>query len=274
MDGMILSRMESDPDLQSLSHEFVVLAYGDSPYLPACLASVRAQAAGSRVIVSTSSPSPYISDLARSHGVEVHVAEGQRGIAADWNFGLERATADLVTLAHQDDVYYPGFAQKTRELFQSTPRASLCFTDYNEIGEDGRPLPRGRVLAIKRMLRSFAVGRGEVANSRSSRRRLLLFGSAISCPSVTLNRSARPGFRFSDEYHINLDWDAWWRLHTMDHPFVLSRNILMGHRIHRDAETTKSKQDGRRPDEDLRMFRRIWPLPVARMLATMYRLSY
>jgi hypothetical protein len=260
--------------MQSPGHEFVVLAYGDSPYLPACLASVCTQQAGGRVIITTSTPSAYISDTAQAYGVEVYVAAGQRGIAADWNFGLSCGRADIVTLAHQDDVYYPGFAQETCRLFRATPNASLCFTDYDEIDDNGRHLPSGRMMRTKRMLRSLAVGGREVVESRSQKRRLVAFGSVIPCPSVSLNRAAVPDFRFSDEYQINLDWDAWWRLHALDHPFVLSRRILMGHRLHRDAETSRSKLDGRRQEEDRRMFRRIWPAPVARALAIFYRLGY
>lgn len=259
---------------QSFSHQFVVLAFGDSPYLAACLASVCTQQAGSRVIVTTSSPSAHIEDVARSYGVEVHTAEQQRGIAADWNFGLSRANADLVTLAHQDDLYYPDFAGQTCGLFQAAPNASICFTDYDEIDDTGRSLPTGRVLHVKRVLRSFAVGKREVVESQSRKRRLLAFGSVIPCPSVTFNRIAEPDFRFSGNYQINLDWDAWWRLHVLDHPFILSRRILMGHRLHRDAETTRGKRDGRRRQEDQQMFRRIWFAPFARALAAVYRLSY
>ncbi len=255
-------------------HEFVVLAHGDSPYLPECLRSVCTQQEESRVIVTTSSPSAYIFGIARSFGVTVHVCERKAGITADWNFGLERASADIVTLAHQDDVYYPGFAQETCRLFHISSNASLCFTDYDEIDARGHALARGRVLKIKRLLRAYAVGEREVVESRSRKRRLLSFGSVIPCPSVSLNRRLIPGFRFSDDFQINLDWDAWWRLHALEHPFVLSRNVLMGHRLHRDAETSRGKRDGRRMDEDRKMFRRIWPLPVADVLATLYRIGY
>lgn len=260
--------------MQPSSHEFVVLAYGDSPYLPACLASVCAQQGGSRVIITTSTPSAYITGLARSYGADVLVAETRHGIAADWNFGLASCKADLVTLAHQDDVYYPGFAQQTCRLFQSVPYASLCFTDYDEIDDKGRPLPSGRRMIIKRMLRSLAVGGREVVEIRSQKRRLLAFGSAIPCPSVSFNRMAIPDFRFSDDYQINLDWDAWWRLHALDRPFVCSRRILMGHRLHRSTEMYGGKRDGRRQEEDRRMFHRIWPWPIAGALAIFYRLGY
>lgn len=264
---------DADRHVRLVSHQFVVLAYGASPYLPACLDSV-CQQAGSKVIMTTSTPSSYVSDLARLYGVELYTAGTQRGIGADWNFALSCATADLVTLAHQDDIYYPGFAEQTCALFASNPDATLCFTEYDEIDDAGRRLPRGRVLMVKRALRSLAVGQRSVVDAQRRKRRLLAFGTTIPCPTVTLNRSALPDFRFSEEYQINLDWDAWWRLHTLDGPFLLSPCVLMGHRIHQQAETSRGKQDGRRREEDRKMFHRIWPAPIARFLGLLYRAGY
>ena len=62
----------------AFSHAFVVPAYGDSPFLPACLASICSQLVGSQVIVATSTPSAYIMDVARSQGVDVQVAEHKK----------------------------------------------------------------------------------------------------------------------------------------------------------------------------------------------------
>jgi hypothetical protein len=76
------------------SHQFVVLAYGDSPYLHACLESLFLQRSASDVIITTSTPSEHISRIASSYGVPVRTAQGSRGIADDWNFGLSCATAD------------------------------------------------------------------------------------------------------------------------------------------------------------------------------------
>ena len=256
------------------SHQFVVLAYRDSPFLSACLESVCAQSSTDNVIVVTSTPSVHIDAIAAAHGVKVYEGTGNRGIAADWNFGLACATGDIVTLAHQDDVYYPGFADETRRMFQATPTASLAFTCCDEIDDHGRRLPRGRVLGFKRVLVLLAAGRNAVIESRLRRRALLAFGNAIPCPSVSLNRSMLADFRFSDGYDINLDWDAWWRLQMMGDAFVHSRRVLMAHRLHPDAETAKSRDDGRRKAEDQRMFRHIWPGPTARILAALYRFAY
>ena len=260
--------------LSLIGHQFVVLAHGASPYLSECLTSVLGQCEASSVVIATSTPCRHISEIAARYDVPICVNADCRGIAADWNFGLSCATESLVTLAHQDDIYYPDFSSESRRLFDSTPHASLCFTDYDEIDRKSQRLRRGRVLTVKRILRFFAVGGSEVIKSRSRRRRLLAFGSVIPCPSVTLNKNAEPNFLFSEEFQINLDWEGWWRLHALDLPFLASQRVLMAHRLHEDAETSQSKSDGRRRAEDRAMFNRLWHAPVANALATLYRVGY
>ena len=259
--------------MQALSHEFVVLAYGDSPYLPDCLASVCRQS-GSRVTVTTPVLSPYISDMARSHCVPVQVSQGRRGIAADWNFALDCATADLVTLAHQDDLYYPDFAQQTRALFGVAPNASLCFTDYEEIDDRGNPLARGRVLRVKHILRALAVGGREVVQSRAGKRGLLAFGSVVPCPSVTLNRKVIQGFPFLRRLSDQSGLGRMVATAPSEPPVRLQPAGADGTPAASGAETSRSKQDGRRREEDRRMFHRIWPAPIAGVLASLYRVGY
>jgi Glycosyl transferase family 2 len=257
-----------------MEHQFVVLAYGASPYLSACLDSLLAQTVKSPIVIATSTPCEHITRVASQHDVSICINPVSSGIAADWNFGLACGTESLVTLAHQDDLYYPEFAATIQQLFQQAPDASLAFTDYDEVSEGGERLRTGRVLMVKRFLLALSVGGREVVKSRLRRRSLLAYGNVIPCPSVTFNKRVVGDFRFSEHFAINLDWEAWWRMHAWEHPFVQSRQRLLGHRLHRNAETSLSKDDGRRWDEDRAMFQRIWPLPFARIMANLYRLGY
>lgn len=141
-------------------HAFVVLAYKDSPFLRACLASVCAQTRPSAVVIATSTPSPYIEDVAKSFGVQVKVNPLHSGIAGDWAFGLSVTDARYVTLAHQDDVYYPTFAQQTLETFERSAKAALCFTGYEEIDDEGRP-KSSKISKIKHLIQFFAIGSRE-----------------------------------------------------------------------------------------------------------------
>lgn len=247
-----------------------MLAYGHSPYLRECVESVTSQTVGSRVSVATSTPSEFIASVAESFNLPIHTNTHRNGIAADWNFALSSATEQFVTLAHQDDIYYPEFAERSCRRFLEAPDAALCFTDYEEID---KPRP-GKVLLVKRVLRRAAIGQRLSVDSYWRRRLLLSFGCAIPCTTVTLNREALGPFLFSDQYSINMDWDAWWRLHVDNKSFLHCHDILVGHRIHEAAETSRAKLDGRRKAEDARMFATIWPYPMGRVLSLLYRLGY
>lgn len=92
-------------------HTFVVCAYGESPYLQDCLASLARQTARTRIIVTTSTLNPLIHSVAEQFGVPLLVNKGKAGIAHDWNCALAHAGASLVTIAHQDDTYEPRYAE-------------------------------------------------------------------------------------------------------------------------------------------------------------------
>src|SRR5258706_16305485 len=79
--------------LSSDDHAFVVPAYGNSPFLGACLRSLRGQSAPSPVVVATSTPSEALSAVAAAFDAPVLVNPRREGIAADWNFAFEGTPA-------------------------------------------------------------------------------------------------------------------------------------------------------------------------------------
>ena len=48
----------------SHKHVYAIPAYGDSPYLESCIQSLKAQQVASPVILCTSTPSPFLADMA------------------------------------------------------------------------------------------------------------------------------------------------------------------------------------------------------------------
>lgn len=254
-------------------HTYVVPAYGLSPHLDACLASLRAQTTASAVVLSTSTPTDAVHEVARHHGVPVRVHGPNRGIGPDWNAALGSAETPLVTLAHQDDIYLPGHVAAVTTAFVASPSAVMAFTDYRELQGDAlRPL--NRTLLIKRVQREFGLlGRQAVASS-AMKRAMLRFGNSIPCPAVTLNRDVAADFRFREDMRTNMDWDGWLRLAALPGAFLYVRDALLLHRIHAGSETTACISDGLREREDLEMFSRFWPPTVARALTRLYASSY
>ncbi|MEJ7746735.1 MAG: glycosyltransferase family A protein [Luteimonas sp.] len=253
-------------------HTFVVPAYGHSAHLRECLASLRAQTRPSPIVIATSTPFEGLAALADEHGARLAIHTPNVGIGRDWNFALAQATTPWVTIAHQDDIYLPHFTEKTMGLVVEHPDSVLVMTDYGE-WHAGRQRLTTPMLMVKRLLLEFGfLGRSSLSRT-GAKLRLLRFGCPIACPSVTLRASATT-LRFREDLKVNLDWDAWMRLAVQDGAFAYVRDVSMLHRIHTGSETSDAIRQGVRADEDLMMFRSLWPEPVARLLARAYSLSY
>jgi len=253
-------------------HCFVVLAYGDSPFLDGCIRGLRAQTIQTGIVVATSTPSPFVAESAARHGIEVRVNPKKEGIGADWNFGLNQTGARYVTLAHQDDTYEPRFAERTLKLFEKCPRAALCFTGYREIDDHGVE-KHSKISRVKHLLDGAIVGpREEVKGNRL--KAFLAFGNPLPCSSVTFNRARLPDFQFSLDYASNLDWDAWVQLQEQGETFLHAPERLIGRRHNPLTATSRLIREGVRQREDLMMFRRIWPAPLGDAIAYLYRASY
>jgi glycosyltransferase involved in cell wall biosynthesis len=256
-----------------IDHAFVVPVYGDSPYLEACLESLRAQTLqGSRIVVSSSTPSPYQEQAASRFDVEYSVHGPNRGIGADWNAALARGDRSWITIAHQDDVYTPLFVAQTMDAASRSPDASMIFTRYSELS-DGGVRPRSTTMRVKDALLEVGFIGADRIGSESAKLRVLRLGCPIGCPAVTLGPSALP-HAFREDLRLDVDWEAWIRLAKGRGAFHYIRRELMQHRIHGKSETSAGIRDGRRRTEDIEMFNMMWPKPIARLLARAYALSY
>lgn len=253
-------------------HAFVVPAYGNSPFLADCLRSIRAQTLPARLYVTTSTPSAQIAEAAREFGATLVVNPDRRGIASDWNFALRTPKARWVTLAHQDDVYYPAFLERTLELFDRSRSGSIAFTGYDEI-DDAGVAKSSKISKVKHAIQLFALGSKEEIQ-RGRLRMILSFGNTLPCSTVTYDLERIGTFEFSDQYASNLDWDAWWRLANRGEAFLHTHERLVGRRHNDLTATSQLIRDGRRRREDIQMFRRFWPRPVSDALAYLYRAGY
>lgn len=257
----------------TLDHSFVVPAYGRSPHLADCLASLDAQTLrGSEIVVSTSTPCEEVEALAARFGARYYAHTSTGGIGRDWNAARAQATGRWVTIAHQDDLYLPEFLASTMRAVEAAPDAVLVMTDYVELlGEVERP--RTAMLRIKRVLLELGfLSRGSIRRE-ADKLRLLRFGSPIACPSVTLGPGATD-IAFREDLKVDLDWEAWIRLARRPGSFCFVRDRLMVHRIHEASETSAGVRDGTRASEDAAMFASLWPAPIAALLARAYAFSY
>lgn len=254
------------------SHTFVVLAYKESPYLRECLNSVLNQTVASTVIVSTSTPSDFLNDICLRYSMPLIVNQGNKGLAADWTFGLRQAKTKYATLAHQDDLYDRRYVERMIARAEERSDTLITFSDYSErIGE--RIETATINLRIKRILRTLAYLHQHHITSSFRKRLLLAFGSPIPCPSVMYNLETLGDFSFSPDFSVNADWDAWLRLAQLSGSISFVGDHLVSHRLHEQSETSRGIGDNRRTDEDLKLFKTIWPAPIAACIARAYRLA-
>ncbi len=253
-------------------HDFMVVAFGDSPFLADCLHSLRSQTRASRVTVTTSTPSPFIAGVAHDFAASVIINPRRQSIANDWNFALRSARARYVTLAHQDDVYAPDFLEHSLAALTGLANSVFCFTGSQEIRDDGAPRS-SKLSVVKHLLDRAILGkRTRVGGARL--RAFLSLGNPLACSSVTFDRRRIGAFAFSNEYRSNLDWDAWLRLLESGGVFARLPEPLVGRRRNELTATSRLILEGVRQREDLALFRRLWPSPVGEIIAQTYRASY
>lgn len=261
-----------NPESFEPGHAFVVMAHGESPFLADCLRSLQSQTRPSAITMTTSTPSAFVRDVARDFACGLIVNPRREGIASDWNFALQATGARYVTLCHQDDVYFPLFLEKSLGRLARCGDATLCFTGYTQIANDGSPT-RSLVSLVTHGLEWATLGnRTRLAPSRL--RAFLALGNPLPCSSVTFDRAKLGAFRFCDGFQSNLDWDAWLRLTRRGDTFVRDPLKLVGRRRNALTATSRLIADGVRRREDIQMFRRLWPTPIAEIVASLYRVGY
>lgn len=252
-------------------HTFALSAYKESPYLEECLRSLTNQEVVGHILVATATPNEYIRNLCESYAVPLFVNHNAPGIASDWNYAISCANTPLVTIAHQDDIYGPLYVKRMIEMVNSSKKPLLYFSNYGELRNENQ-VDDNLNLKIKRAM-LFPLGTALLCGSRFVRRRLLSFGAAICCPSVTMVVGNLQLPVFSDELKCSLDWQAWERISLLEGDFLYDSSIMMCHRIHEESETTNLIHDKTRTREDLYMLEKFWPKPIARLLLGVYSLS-
>lgn len=256
----------------SSNHTFVILAHKNSEYLELCIKSLMNQIVTSEIIISTSTPSDFITSLADRYSLPVFVKSGEVGIASDWSYAYKICKTKYVTLAHQDDIYCCDYAEKCIEAMDEK-NGLISFTDYCELYND-KKRENNLNLIIKRLILLPFFTRKRALYGVFLKRLMLSFGSPICCPSVMFNKDKIGEIDFNPRLTINMDWDMWLDLAERDGAFSFVPDKLMGHRIHSESATTEGLSENRRQVEDIELFQRVWPDVFVKLIVRLYSLSY
>ena len=255
-----------------LLHTFVITAYKESKFLEECINSLEKQTVKSNILITTSTPNKYIEKIAKKHKIDVIINPEKRGIGYDFDFAKNVSKTELVTIAHQDDIYDSTYAEEMINAYKKQPKSIIIFPDYYELRKEGK-VYKNINLNIKQVL-LFLLRFHGWSNLKIIKRSALRFGDAISCPSVTFIKKYVPDILFSnDELKCNIDWYAWEQLSRKKGYFYYIHKPLMGHRIYDESTTSKIIGDNRRTIEDYYMFKKFWIKPIAKLITKVYSSS-
>ena len=231
-----------------------------------CIKSLLSQTVKSDVLMSTSTPNDHIKNLADKYNIPLFINTGDTGIAEDWNFALSCAETELITLAHQDDIYKPNYTEHMLECMNKSVNPIFFFSKYGEI-RNGQEVYKSTLLNVKNIM---CAPLNISQSSRFSKWFCMAFGDGILCPSVTYIREIIMNNLFDSDLKCSLDWEEYEKLSRIPGSIVYSNKPLVLHRIHPDAETTKFVSKNARVPEDYQMFLKFWPAPIAKILTALY----
>ena len=254
-------------------HTFALTVYKESPYLEECIQSLVNQTVKANIIIVTSTPTAFSRDLFEKYGIPYYINNTEKKNAAtNWNFAIAQAPTSLVTVAHQDDMYEPGYAEHILNEFAGNADVQIAFTSYTDV-INGRVRKYSMSAFVKStLLLPFYFSKS--IGSKFFKRAILLLGNPICCSSVTFNKEITGDQIFSDRYVFALDWFAWYELSAKAGKFMFINKKLIWHRIHNNSVTAASSNNGVAKREERAFFEMIWGNKIiAGVLSFVYRLG-
>ena len=255
-----------------MKHTFAICAYKNSPFLEGCIKSIINQSVKSDVIICTSTPNVYIDEIAAKYEIDVFVNEVSAGISSDWNFAYEKASTNLVTIAHQDDIYLKDYAKTVLKMKEKYPDMSL-FCSSSVTAKGGKLIQFGMIELIKKFLRTPL--RIRALNDKTFIKLMpLRFGNPIICPSCAYSKELCGENLFVSNLSFALDWEVLVKLAKKEGRFIVSEKPLIIYRVHDESETKAALMDDRRSKEESEMFDRLLPKFLSNIIKKAYRSSY
>lgn len=248
-------------------HTFVILAYKKSEFLEDCIKSVLNQSIQSNVVIATTTDNVFIRNMAKKYNLNVVVGD-HTTIGGDFDFAIGVSNSNLVTIAHQDDIYDYKYAENIIKQYTKNKDSLIIFSDYYEIRMNKKVFSNTN-LKIKRFL-LLNLRFNLLSGFKFFKRNSLRFGNSICCPAVTFVKSNCPESVFNCDYVCDVDWFAWEKLSKLPGKFLFINKKLMGHRIDKTTTTTDIINKGIRKREDLELFNKFWPSFIAKFINNFY----
>ncbi len=213
-------------------HTFVILAYQESDDLEDCIKSVLKQSVKSNVVIATSTPSDFITDLASEYSLGIMVNNEKSNKGSDYNFALSTFNTKLLTIAHQDDIYDRNYTKEIIKSYEKHNDASIIFTDYYEIHKDVK-VKHSRTM-LRKKWRIFPLKFKIFQDKEYFKLRSLKYGQSFCTSSVTfVKKNVKKNF-FPKNFKYYNDWQGFIDLAKKDNSkMVYLPKKLVGYRVYK-----------------------------------------
>lgn len=176
------------------------------------------------------------------------------GMVPSWNRCIRRATTDLVTLLHGDDLLLPGYVALMQAVAARHAEAAALYCNAQIIDSTGRAkfsFPD----AIKRF---FAPPRqGDTILAGEPGATALMRGNFIMCPTLCFRRSVLRERCFETGWAQVQDLELTVRLLMDGEQLVGSPETAYAYRRHDESATSLQSENRVRFDEEFRLFDRV-----------------
>jgi len=244
-------------------HTFVILAYQESDDLEDCIKSILKQSVKSNVVIATSTPSDFITDLASQYSLGIMVNKEKSNKGSDYNFALSTFDTELLTIAHQDDIYDRNYAKEIIKCYENNKDASIIFTDYYEIHKDVK-VKHSWVL-FKKKLMILPLKFRFFQDKLHYKLKCLKHGQCFCTSSVTfIKKNVKKNF-FPKNLNYYNDWQGFIDLaNKKSSRFVYLSKKLVGYRIYQK----EFNKDLIREKE--KILKKLWPIKIIDFLYKKY----
>ncbi len=232
-----------------MKHTFVILAYNQSDDLEECIKSVINQSVKSNVIVATSTPNDYIVELASTYSLGVMVNKKVSNKGSDYNFAINSYDSELLTIAHQDDLYDRNYTKEIIKYYEKHPNATIIFTDNYEINGDSK-IKKSKELFWKRY-HLFPLRFSYLQDKVFFKLRALKRKKYICTSSITFVKNNLHEEIFPTNFKYNNDWQGLINLAKKNTRFTYLPLKLVGYRLNKKNENKKKKMEDERVLKDL-----------------------
>ena len=250
----------------------VICAYGKCPYLDESIRAIVSQTIRPNVLISTSTPNNFITNIAKKYGIEVRI-NYDGGQIKDYNFAMRQCNKPLGMLAHQDDLLDRRYIERCLDGLNEAKKPILVCTNYLEMHNNIIDSKSSTLIRIKKIL-IWPIRVKWIRGTVFGKRMCMCMGNPITHPSVMCVMNQMPKVCFREKYKAAMDWDLWERLSNRQGEFVYIKDVLLYHRMNDDNQTAKLlKTTNARFNDEYDIFCRFWPRKIARIIMKFYSKS-